>query len=147
MKFMLLGCSGAWSRAWTKLLLRQTNSCLMQGRGHLVREGEGTPLFFHTLLFTPTPRCHFTSDLIHSLHPSFMLALTSFPRGHPSFGRRFCITAETKLPENEFRLLFSAFSLYSEQWIHFLFSLWMWVLVVSPHNVDKKRLLNVTWPS
>lgn len=30
---LLLGCSGAWSRAWTKLLLRQTNSCLTQGRG------------------------------------------------------------------------------------------------------------------
>lgn len=32
----------------------------------------------------PTPQCHFTSDLIHSPHPSFMFTLTSFPRCHPS---------------------------------------------------------------
>lgn len=33
LNFLLLGCSGAWSKVWTKLLLGQTNSCLVQGGG------------------------------------------------------------------------------------------------------------------
>lgn len=44
----------------------------------------------------PTPRCHFTSDLILSPHPSFMFTLTSFPLCHPSLGRRCSIIADTK---------------------------------------------------
>lgn len=65
-KFLLLGCSGAWSKVWTKLLLGQTNSCLGQGRGH-----EGHTPFFHTLPITP-PRSA-TSPPTSSTHPTPLL--------------------------------------------------------------------------
>lgn len=44
----------------------------------------------------PTPQCHFTSDLIHSPHPSFMFTLTSFPLCYRSLGRRCSIMADIK---------------------------------------------------
>lgn len=94
-KLLLLGCSGAWSEVWTKLQLGQTNSCLAQGRGHVKGEGRAHPCLPHTPDH-PTPLCHFTSDPIHSLHPSFMFTLTSLPFCHPHWGRWCSIMAGTK---------------------------------------------------
>lgn len=81
---------------WTKPQPGQTNSCLARRREG--GEGEwGAPPFSPLCPpDPPTPLCHFTSDLIHSLHLSFMLTLTSFGLCHPSWGRRCSITADTK---------------------------------------------------
>lgn len=91
-KFLLLGCSGAWSKVWTKLQLGQTNSCLGSGEEDT---GGVHPFLPHTPVH-PTPQCHFTSDLIDSPHSSFMFTLTSFSLCHLSLGRSCSIMVATK---------------------------------------------------
>lgn len=81
-------------------------------------EGWGAHPFLPHTPHHPTPQCHFTSDLIHSPHPSFMFTLTSFPRCHPSFGRRCSIMADTTLFKMKFCI---NISFYSVLHFHFLF--------------------------
>lgn len=100
-KFLLLGCSGAWSSVWTKLLLGQTNSCVAQGRGHEVGGWGGAHPFLPHTPHHPTPQCHFTSDLIHSTHTAFMFTLTSFPRCQSNLWKEVFHHGRHKTLQNE----------------------------------------------
>lgn len=83
-KFLLLGCSGAWSGVWTKLLLRQTNSCLAQGRGNGAGVGRGrAPPFSSTHSPSPHPAVplhlwpHPLTQLLFYVHFDFLPPLSS----------------------------------------------------------------------
>lgn len=103
---------------------RQT-AALSRGRG-----ARGAHPFLPHTPHHPTPQCHFTSDLIHSPHPSFMFTLTSFPRCHPSSGRRCSIMADTKHLNVDVRfLLFNSFLL---SMLRFQFLLWLLILLMFP---------------
>lgn len=83
-KFLLLGCSGAWSGVWTKLLLRQTNSCLAQGRGNGAGVGRRrAPPFSSTHSPSPHPAVplhlwpHPLTQLLFYVHFDFLPSLSS----------------------------------------------------------------------